>query len=213
MRRLLFLLFFTTIMVNLLLVSCHTETTTGIDIQNPTAQLNFIYTETDTIVYYDIDSLAFYTIRGDSTSKDTVLFEDYSIILDSVRTYTFEVEAKDNQEIYRVSLMARDTETDLTYTIKSVLYPSVDKVEIEVDYLDFLGIPNLFENGVELYCRVNDETENTTVTSNLGFYVEGIDFLKFFYNTLGLFTEVDGAEIDFRDKIGKLNIIQFHSYG
>ena len=220
MKRLLFLLFFTTIMVNLLLVSCHTETPTSIDFQNPTGQIELIYTENDTLVFYDYAAMGFYSTFSDSDTTFVTSFEDYSILLDTVNNYTFEIDVQDNQELYKVSLAAMDTIDFKSYEIKSVIRPNSGKIKFTINHLDFVAIPNFIDAGLKFYSVFYDETSNVDSTAKLAVFRpgEGLDPnafhpLTLLYNLLGKITEVDGAEIDFRDDIGKMSIVQFHSHG
>ncbi len=214
MRRFLFLLFFTTTMVSFLLVSCHTETPTSIDFQDPTGNITYVYDETDTLVYYDSESTMYYAITSDSVSSDTTDFEDFTVLFDIHNSYTFELSASDNQIIYKASLFALDTADNEVYEIKSVTYPSNnEKIQITVNYLDFTGVPNFLHTDFQFHVKIYDESENQSSTSSLGISTERGNILDIFYKTFGILTEVDGDQVDFRDKIGKLNVIQFYGYG
>ena len=188
---------------SLISVSCHVDTPTAIDIEDPSGYISMVYTDSDTLVYLDHDSNTYQT-------DDTTEYIDFSVGL--ISDYYFKIIANDNNKIYKVSIFAEDTVDNQTYEIKTETYPNSNEIDLAINYMDYTDIPNSSREGFKIYAVINDESENSYISTKLGFSVQRVNFLELFHNDLGIQTEIDGADIDFRDKIGKMNIVQFHGF-
>jgi len=87
-------------MAMLLLISCHTESPAGIDNVDPSVKILTVYTDADTL--YDSASGSAFT-----DFSDTLLTEQLN----------FKVEISDDQELYKVGIIAEDVLSGSEYEV------------------------------------------------------------------------------------------------
>jgi hypothetical protein len=179
------------------LISCHTETPLGIDNQNPEAEILMIYNSTDTL-YNALDSLLIFT-----DFSDTLLTDQTNI----------KISVSDNNELYKVCLVAEDYFTGFENEIKTVKDVNDGALIMSVNYKDFPVVQDAPFQKFYLKINVYDESENKKTTTKSGFYITKPYPMNLFYDELGLIKEIQGDSVDFREKHGKLAFIQFMTKG
>lgn len=179
------------------LISCHTETPLNIDNQDPEVGLLMIVNGTDTLY----------------NSADTLLvFKDFADTL-LTETIAVKVSVNDNNEIYKVCLVAEDYFTGVENDIKTVKDVSGGELVISANYKDFPVVQEIPFQKFFLKINVYDESENQKTSTKLGFYITKPYPMNLFYDELGLVKEIQGDSVDFREKHGKLAFIQFMTKG
>jgi len=181
----------------LILISCHTETPLGIDNTDPSVELMYVYNDMDTLYNY-ADTTNVFTDFGSSIAEGD---------------YFFKVRTSDDQELYRLSLIAEDRFTNTDYEISSISDPVNGETEICVQYRDFPVVQDPVFQEFYLKLKVFDESENMTATNKLGFRVMKEYPFNIFFDALGLIKEIQGDSVDFREKNGKLAFVQFMEKG
>lgn len=185
------------VLVALVLVSCHTETPTGIDNVDPSVKILTVYTDVDTL--YDSASGGAYT-----DFSDTLLTEQLYI----------KAEISDDQELFKVGIIAEDVLSGLEYEVKSSSAGTNGEKVISTSYRDFPVIQDTPFQQFYLKLFVSDNSENTVVSQiKLGLNITKPYPMILLYEQLGLITEIQGDSVDFRQKNGKLAFIQFMSKG
>lgn len=186
-----------TILIMLFLISCHTETPTGIDNVDPSVKILTVYTDADTL--YDSASGSAYT-----DFSDTLLTEKLYI----------KAEISDDQELYKVGIIAEDVLSGLEYVVTSSSAGTNGETVISTIYRDFPVVQDTTFQQFYLKLYAADETENTAVSqTKLGLYITKPYPMILFYEDLGLVAEIEGDSVDFRNKNGELAFIQFMSKG
>lgn len=179
------------------LISCHTETPLNIDNQNPETEILMIYNSTDTL-FNALDSLLIF-----ADFSDTLLTDETNI----------KIFVSDNNELYKVCLVAEDFYTGAENEIKSVKDVNDGELIMPVNYKDFPIVQDApFQ---KFYLKINayDKSENKVTSTKTGFYVTKPYPMNLFYEDLGLVKEIQGDSVDFREKHGKLAFIQFMTKG
>jgi hypothetical protein len=179
-------------------MSCHTETPMGIDNVDPKINLIQVYTDADTLY---------------NAEDSTLVFKDFQEnIIEG--NYYFEFSASDDQEIYRLDIMAGDKYSDDAFKIGSASsVPENGQVTFTLTYKEFPVIQDQNPQEFFIFGKVTDESENSLESVKLGFNVIKVFPFDLFYDALGEIVEIEGDSVDFREKNGKLAFIQFMSKG
>ena len=187
----------TAVLIMLVLISCHTETPTGIDNVDPEVKILTVYTDADTI--YDSASGGAYT-----DFSDTLLTEQLYI----------KAEISDDQELYKVGIIAEDVMSGSEYKVTSSSTGTNGETVISTSFRDFPIVQDAPFQRFYLKLFVSDDSENTSVSQiKLGLNITKPYPMILLYEQLGLITEIEGGSVDFRNKNGELAFIQFMSKG
>jgi len=192
----------------LIVAGCHTDTPTGIDGKKPEGMLLGVYAESDTITY-NADSSKYYLNNGTE-------YGEFSKTIAGTELYKFKFEAKDNDEVYKVSLYAKNAESNNVYHIKDASEKGNNIYEAEITAEDFTKLSIVDPTtSYNFYAEISDDSENSASISNspIGFGVLAGTPLEVLHNKLGVFTEIDGdKEVNFLEKKDMVTFIQFYGY-
>jgi len=184
-------------MAMLLLISCHTESPAGIDNVDPSVKILTVYTDADTL--YDSASGSAFT-----DFSDTLLTEQLN----------FKVEISDDQELYKVGIIAEDVLSGSEYEVIISSAGTNGETVISTSYRDFPVVQDAPFQQFYLKAFVSDDSENTALSPiKLGLNITKPYPMILLYEQLGLLTEIKGDSVDFRNKNGELAFIQFMSKG
>lgn len=184
-------------MAMLLLISCHTESPAGIDNVDPSVKILTVYTDADTL--YDSASGSAFT-----DFSDTLLTEQLN----------FKVEISDDQELYKVGIIAEDVLSGSEYEVIISSAGTNGETVISTSYRDFPVVQDAPFQHFYLKAFVSDDSENTALSPiKLGLNITKPYPMILLYEQLGLLTEIEGGSVDFRNKNGELAFIQFMSKG
>ena len=200
MKKLNYFLMSLIIFSSLIFYSCHTETPLNVDHESPEIQSVVMYnvTTNDTLYgWYNTDST----------------FTNFTDTLEMINTYNLNISVSDNGNLYNVTLFARNAIKDSLVQLGSKGINSDGNLTFVINVSDFPAIQDSSLQQFYLYFLASDDTDNTVVSSELGFNVEKIYIQEKLYNEFGLIADTEGDSIDFIEKVEELTFFQFLAKG
>ena len=180
----------------ILIISCHTETPLGIDTQVPQVRMQKMY-NTNGIYYNSEDTLEF--VNFEQTVSDSLFIE---------------FNCSDNQDIYKVSLIAEDWFSGIETEIKTITNMNGNPQIMLTGYVDFPITQDIDPQKFYLKLKAFDSAENSKYDSlKFGFKVPKPWPFSLLYSQFGELREVNEYYVDFKDYNGELAFVQFISFG